>query len=301
MFKSFLTFFLFLLLFSPAFAQNSWPDGSKLEGLRLVQRVENIHVYTSENAQMDSLSLAYLLDAKSYFDGLFGLDFPVAILFVSNAEWNSYAYYPPPGMPQAWAGNIFLGSDKSIVAMQAEQQLKNLPQAQLAELQSHFGEPLNLDLFYRHNVAIHELGHLYQFYEGFRGQRRWLQEVFATWAARAYQLQYQPKLAAATVAYARIGSGLHFPQIKHTSLDDFEALYLNGLGPQNYEWYQFQLFKKVVQLHEKFGEKGLIDLREFLVQTDVRTTEKMEDLLLRKTLEEKLGEEMTEWLLIWEF
>jgi len=126
MYKSFLLFLFFILLFSPAFPQNSWPDSSKLEGLRLVQSVGKIHVYTSENARVDSLSLAYLKDAKSYFNRLFGLEFPIAVLFESNSELNEYAYYPPQALPQALAGNIFLGSDKSVVAMKAEQQLKNL-------------------------------------------------------------------------------------------------------------------------------------------------------------------------------
>ncbi|MGM0943664.1 MAG: hypothetical protein ACQEW9_00695 [Bacteroidota bacterium] len=81
----------------------------------------------------------------------------------------------------------------------------------------------------------------------------------------------------------------------------FEELYLPGLGPQNYEWFQFQFFKKAVQLQEKFGEKGLIDLQEFLIQTDLVKTKKMDDAQLQKQLIEQLGPEMAELLLSWDF
>ncbi|SDD47954.1 hypothetical protein SAMN04488104_103214 [Algoriphagus faecimaris] len=229
------------------------------------------------------------------------MDFPIAILFVSNAEWNDYAYFPPPGMPQAWAGNIFLGSDKSVVALEAEQQLKNLPVDQLKKLQQYFGDPIDMDLFYRNNVAVHELGHCYHHFEGTKVQRRWIQEVFATYAARAYLVNHEPDLATATATYAEVGSQAHFPFIKHTSLGKFEELYLPGLGPQNYEWFQFQFFKKAVQLQEKFGEKGLIDLQEFLIQTDLVKTKKMDDAQLQKQLIEQLGPEMAELLLSWDF
>ncbi|WP_297336850.1 hypothetical protein [Algoriphagus sp.] len=300
MHKSLLPSLLLIFRFFLAFSQNSWPDSSKHQGLNLVSEAENIAVFNSPKAEVDQHTLGLLENAKDYFDQIFQMNFSVSILFVSNSEWNDYAYFPPPGMPQAWAGNIFLGSEKSIVAIQAEQQLQNLPAEQLKKLQSHFGDPLDMDLFYRNNVAVHELGHLYHFYEASKPQRRWLQELFATYAARNFLIKSHPKMAKATAAYAEVGSEAHFPFIKHTSLEKFEELYLPGLGAQNYEWFQFQLFKKAVRLQEKFGEKGLIDLREFLIQTDLTKIEKMDDGQLQNQLEEQLGTEMTELLLSWE-
>lgn len=295
-------FLIFLLLpFSALLAQESWPDTSKHEGLKWVENKARLHVFISEKAQVDSLSLHYLKEARTYFDSIFGMYFPVAVLYVSNDEWNQYAYYPPPGMPQAWAGNIFLGSEKSIVAQQAEQQLNNLPKAQLTELQTHFGTPLNMDLFYRHNVAIHELGHLYHFYEARESQRKWLQEVFATYATHAYLLKFQPDLAAASQAYADIGSQALFPQIKHTSLEAFERLYLSGLGPQNYEWFQFQLFEKALQLYDQFGIEGLLKLRGFLVATDLEHHPALNNDDLRQQALQHLGEAMTDLLFEWNY
>lgn len=291
----------FLCLSNSIQGQSAWPDSSKHQGLNLVSEVDNISVFTSEKAQVDENTLNLLKDAKRYFDQVFEMDFPIAILFVSNAEWNDYAYFPPPGMPQAWAGNIFLGSDKSVVALEAEQQLKNLPANQLKKLQQYFGDPIDMDLFYRNNVAVHELGHCYHHFVGTKIQRRWIQEVFATYAARAYLVNHEPEMAAATAAYAEMGSQIHYPFIKHTSLEKFEELYLPGLGPQNYEWFQFQFFKKAVQLLEKFGEKGLIDLQEFLIQTDLAKTKKMDDAQLKKQLIEQLGQEMAELLLSWKY
>jgi len=84
-----------------------------------------------------------------------------------------------------------------------------------------------LDLFYRQNLAIHELGHLYQFHEGTRGHRRRIQEVFATWDIIAYQSKFQPETATATLDYVSIGSAVHFPKIKQHSLAGFEAHFIS--------------------------------------------------------------------------
>lgn len=294
---------LFVLFFISRciFAQSPWPDSSKHQGLNLVAEADNISIFTSQMAQVDEHTLNLLIDAKSYFDQVFEMDFPIAILFVSNAEWNDYAYFPPPGMPQAWAGNIFLGSDKSVVALEAEQQLKNLPDAQLKKLKKYFGDPIDMDLFYRNNVSVHELGHCYHHYEATKPQRRWIMEVYANYAARAYLVNHRPDMAAATAAYAEVGSEAHFPYIKYSSLEKFEELYLPGLGPQNYEWFQFQFFKKAMELTDSFGHEGLVRLRDFLVDTDLSENQSMDDLQLQSALERQLGSAMADLLLSWEY
>lgn len=111
----------------------------------------------------------------------------------------------------------------------------------------------------------------------------------------------QPDLAVATEAYAEIESKFHFSNIKYTSLEKFESLYLPGLGPQNYEWYQFQLLKKAVILQQQFGEQGLIKLRDFLVKTKVHSTEKMSDQELKNIAIKYLGPKMTKILFEWSY
>lgn len=78
----------------------------------MVENQTQLSVFISEKAQVDSLSLNYLKEAKTFFDSIFGMDFSMAVLYVSNDEWNQYAYHPSLGTPQAWTGNIFLGSKK---------------------------------------------------------------------------------------------------------------------------------------------------------------------------------------------
>ncbi|MFD2201253.1 hypothetical protein [Shivajiella indica] len=293
--------FLTSILFCQSQAQSSWPDSSKHQGLNLKTELDRISVFTSQEASIDEVSLQLLQNAKRYFDQVFEMDFPVSVLFVSNAEWGQYAFYPPPGMPQAWAGNIFLGSEKSVVAIHAEQQLKYLPEAQLAELKRHFGDPLNMDLFYRNNLSVHELGHLYHFVEATQAPRKWLQEVFATWAERAYLVKHHPNMADATAAYAKMGTKLLVSRITYTSLEKFEELYLPGLGPQNYEWFQFQLFQKAVKLHQQFGTDGLVKLRDFLVATDKAMVGSLDDTALQELSLKHLGYEATEVLFEWNY
>lgn len=83
-------------------------------------------------------------------------------------------------MPQAhYRGNIVLGLGNSVMAMRAEQKLKHVPYSELKILKQHFGQEIDLDLFYRDALSLHELGHIYQFHKtGKDTQRHWLNEVF---------------------------------------------------------------------------------------------------------------------------
>ncbi|PKA81999.1 hypothetical protein ATE92_0122 [Ulvibacter sp. MAR_2010_11] len=84
-------------------------------------------------------------------------------------------------MPQAYYdGNMVLGLEKSVMAHLQEETLKNASITELDTLKKYHGSEINLDLFYRDALPIHELGDLYQsFHTGRKSQRKWLDELFA--------------------------------------------------------------------------------------------------------------------------
>jgi len=236
-----------------------------------------------------------------YFDEIFQTDLDFAVLFIENQHWNRYAYLQPPGMPHVWAGNVFLGLDKSVLSTHVENSIFNLPEQSLTPLKSVYGEKIDLDLFYRETLAIHELAHLYHFYEGEKPQRKWLQELFATMSMYAFVKNNCNSWYDLMDTYPQfvIKSGDKMAEFK--TLKDFEEKYVQNLSPQNYEWFQIQFYEKTKELIELKGEDIIVKLRNFLIQTDLSKTELLTDSQLSDFLEKEVGKEISDILTNWNY
>jgi hypothetical protein len=100
-------------------------------------------------------------------------------------------------------------------------------------------------------IGFHEVGHAYIAALGYHRDNtaRWLEELLATYAAYSYLDLVQP--SAITVWDALSEALLGFVPPVSRSLDDFNALYIQGLGPATYGWFQshFNLRATVVLKH----------------------------------------------------
>lgn len=160
---------------------SDWIDRSKHEGLYDISYSESFETYCTEENPMDiKNTIDNLEQAKEYFNNMFNEDLNFAVLFIDNHNWDKYAFAPPPGMPQSYYdGSMVLGLGRSLMADRWKQGLSQFQENELDSLRQIFGEDLNLDLFFRDALSLHELGHLYQFYKtSEKSQRRWLNEVF---------------------------------------------------------------------------------------------------------------------------
>ena len=80
---------------------------------------------------------------------------------------------------------------------------------------------------------------------------KWFNEFLASYFAYAYLRQRNLKLA--TVFHTMTAEMASVtPKQKHTTLDDFERLYV-GVGPANYGWYQGKFFERVAQVYDAKG------------------------------------------------
>jgi hypothetical protein len=79
-------------------AQNNWPDSSRYQGLQLVNEQDNFSVLKSKNASIDTSTLTYIKEAKGYFDEVFNVGFPVAVLLRSGISTLIIHPWNGPGM-----------------------------------------------------------------------------------------------------------------------------------------------------------------------------------------------------------
>lgn len=291
------------ILFSSCQQGNSdWIDRAKHDGLYDIAYSESFETYcTMENPENIKNTIGNLEQAKKYFDKTFKEDLNFAVLFVDNPNWNKYAFSPPPGMPQAhYQGNIVLGLENSVMSMGAKQGLKQVPDSKLGKLKLHFGEELNLDLFYRDALSLHELGHLYQFYKTGKGtQRHWLNEVFGNLCqvAAAKNLATQDVFNRMDVYQLFLINANQWGELKYKTLKQFEEDYFDVLKQgQNYGWYQTQFYLKAKELYSRFGDNFLNEFRDFLIEVNPDKAGNLDDSELKELMIKTFGNHVVEIL-----
>lgn len=260
---------------------SDWIDRSKHEGLFKIEATPKFETYASvKNPENIANTIRNLEAAKKYFDEIFDEDLNFAVLFIDNDNWDKYAFAPPPGMPQAYyEGNMVLGLGKSIMAQNHERGLENATAADLDLLKKHFGNEIDLDLFFRDALSIHELGHLYQSYRtGRNSQRKWINELFGNLCQIAAIKNFEnPKTFDKMDSYQEYVIRTNpWGDPKYKTLDQFENDYFEIFKQgRNYGWYQTKFYTMAKALYSNYGDDILVKFRNFQIKTDIDTIGKI--------------------------
>ncbi|MFD1014884.1 hypothetical protein [Winogradskyella rapida] len=282
------------------FAQESGVDTSIHKGLKTLKTDYSFKTFVSNDTlKRSDQTLENLNLAKHYFDALFETYLDFVVVLIENKLWEKHAYFPPPGMPQAIKGNIILGLGKSLLSQTVERALLEVPKAHWSTLTTVYGDPLDLDLFYRDILSIHELVHLYQFKNGTQPQRKWLQELFANMGMYAFVKAESKALYPLMDTYPNFVLKSGARMATYRTLNDFEDKYVQELSPQNYEWFQMQFYKQAQTIIDENGPSILVDLLNFLVETDLSQTEQLTDAALLTALDAKVGESVANVMRHW--
>lgn len=282
--------------------KQDWIERDLHEGLHRLDYSDSFETYSTSKEPLNLRNtISNLEQAKTYFDNVFDEDLNFAVLFIDNENWNKYAFTPPPGMPQAHLeGNIVLGLEKSIIAKRAENQLEQFPESELNQLRKHFGNKIDLDLFYRDALAIHELGHLYQFYaiQG-KSQRKWLDEFFGALCqvAAAKNLEQNRTFNQMDSYQELLVKEDKWGNLAFKSLEQFEDNYFEIMKTgRNYGWYQTQFYFKAKELYSKYGDEILKSFRDFIIDTNPRNIGSLKNEQLNRLMVKAFGKEVVETL-----
>lgn len=275
-----------------------WIDRSKHEGLIELNYSEKFETFATQS-KPDNLeaTIKNLEFAKDYFDDIFEENLNFAVLFIDNKNWDTYAFSPPPGMPQAhYKGNIVLGLGKSVMTIRAQEGLKHMPDQSIDLLKKHFGDEIDLDKFFRDGLALHELGHLYQFYRTSKTtQRHWLNELFGNLCqvGAAKNMDDEMLFNQIDSYQTLLINANQWGELKYKTLEQFENNYFDIMNTgRNYGWYQTRFFTIAKELHNAYGDDIVSKFREFLITTDPATFGKVGDKQLNNILLNKFGPEV---------
>lgn len=291
-----------ILLSSCKQVNSDWIDRSKHKGLYDISYSESFETYcTIKKPENIKNTIRNLEQAKEYFDKTFKEDLNFAVLFVDNQNWDNYAFYPPPGMPQSdYDGNIILGLNRSVMASRWQENLHQISENELDSIKLVFGKYVNLDLFFRDALSLHEMGHLYQFYKSSeKPQRHWLNEVFGNLCqvAAANNLATKEVLIRMDYFQKILVTNDLWGEVDFTTLDQFEKRYSDIINQgRNYGWYQTQFYLIAKKLYAKYGDKFLNEFRTFLIAIDPEKIGKIEDAKLEELMIDSFGNEVVEIL-----
>mgnify|MGYP000622122857 CR=1 FL=1 len=276
--------------------ETDWIDRTKHEGLTNIALSDNFETYATEAEPKNLANTINNLElAKAYFDKVFDEDLNFAVLFIDNQNWDTYAFAPPPGMPQSYfEGNIVLGLNKSIIASGFEQALSQMPPQATQELKTHFGEPIDLDKFFRDGLALHELAHLYQFYRtGKNWERRWLNELFGNLCQVAASKNFEDQSTFNQMdSYQNLViRNNQWGELKYKTLEEFEINYFDVMKTgRNYGWYQTKFYTMSKALYSKYGDSFVAKFRNFLIK--LKNPEKLDDTALNELMTKEFGQEV---------
>lgn len=262
-----------------------------------VLKIEIVPTYYSPGTRERAYELASKADRSyAFLKGFFKADTDLILLVLNSDDWSKRTTIPY-GALFADLGAIHVGSN--LAGAPAIESLSPMfdkcPEALKKSLISAVGYE---EAAFSHavqtmfdNLVVHEFTH------GFAAKRRisfgaaWLDEVFANYTTYAFlkrfEREYEKELRIFEILSKVFYEGGR-PLIKHTSLEDFERLYVR-VGWLNFVWYFGKFFVGVFELFNKYGESFINNLIETFEVTD--------DIIARRINESSKGFE--QWFRTW--
>jgi len=237
----------------------------KVQNLKTPSLKNKITVYYSPGYKKRAKEIQPLIeDAMRFYEQKLNLKVDLSVAVLEKAQWQQVTPIPY-GLP--WVSDAphvaFLpATADGVVVSDTLKSKEFFTPAMLQKIKSSgfsFEQAVEktVDL-----IGLHELGHTYSQQIGIISPRpnKWFNEFMASYFAYAYLREKRPKLA--TLFHTMTADmAAVTPKQKHTTLDDFERLYVE-VGPANYGWYQGKFFERVAQVYEAKGLSFIEEVRK---------------------------------------
>jgi hypothetical protein len=284
---------ILLALAFPVWAQDA-QTLEKVQNLKTPALKNKITVYYSPSYKQRAKEIQPLIeDAMRFYEQKLNLRVDLKVAVLDRTQWQQITPIPY-GLP--WVSDAphvaFLPATADGVVAADTLRLKEFfTPAMMQKIKSsgftfEQAAEKTVDL-----IGLHELGHTYAQQIGIVPPRpnKWFNEFMASYFAYAYLREKKPKLATLFQTMTA-DMALVTPPQKHTTLDDFERLYVE-VGPANYGWYQGKFFERVVEVYDAKGVSFIGDVRKAF-PADEKETLTIETVLQRS---EKIAPGFINW------
>lgn len=265
--------------------------------------IDKTEVYHSTSeAVSGKFSGQLCAEANAYFAGtLEQLEVPFRLLVLSKEDWpvftNPQLIY---GMPH------YKGDGKTLVVAAEDNDFWRRQVPNPANAPSPFKELIpvvyNLDgnisgRYFFDLLAVHELGHAWNWAGKLNTQRKWMSELFCNMMLHTFIAEKRAELLPGLETLPAYWVQADVGKLKYTTLRQFDEDY-NALGlenPFNYGWYQFRFHHAAKLLYDEVGAEAMVKLWNFLKANQ----EKLSDEDLVNKLEKEVHPYLAELVLNW--
>lgn len=242
--------FLLLIFHSSLFCQHVLNDIQMLDLQKNEGEVPSYFSAEYENRAEEVKSLLH--NSARYFEDTFCIKENFALAVLDSKAWKQITKIPY-GLP-------FVSGPPYVVVFPAtlNNELGNLVTNALkdSDLDKKYSLSNNEIAFrFISLIGFHELGHIYSKASEIKFPNKWSFEFAATYFAYLFLIDNSEQNKNLWLDVGDILEGNISPE--HTSLKDFEELYVN-VGVENYAWYQVIFLERVSEIAEVEG-KNFID------------------------------------------
>lgn len=235
--------------------------------------------------------------AHDFLSSTFEFNPQVSVLVLTPRDWSEYATSPVYGMPHYTdERTLAVAGQESDFWQSMAPPVEALPPEAAQAVEAAYGQPdgsVSLSPFFD-LLAVHELGHLFQFQGRCQLPRLWLAELFCNLCLHAYTVAAEPEQLPALETFPRVVASLGVAELRYRSLDDFERLYID-VGPQNYGWYQCRLHVAAKHIYEAGGVEALRRLWGVFLRADEELSDEQLAARLGEDVHPTVERVLTAW------
>jgi hypothetical protein len=252
---------------------------------------EHVKLYHSEGAEeLAALQLKRTEGIVSYYSQMYDVDPQIEVRILDREDWTGPIPY---GMPSVRPGVPLMitgpATGDGVIARDALQYADIVP-ASISEPLARIGLSYeDAARQYPDLIVYHETGHAFQFALGMKEVPMWFAEFTASYFLWNYLVHEDPDMAVLfkTMSHATYMDG---STPDHVTMHDLNTLYADGVGMQNYDWYQKQLNLKIISVYQKYD----MDFMDRAVERFANRPDISSDQLVAE-LEEMFPGEFADW------
>lgn len=259
-------------------------------------------VYFSTGNDVRAKTVAERMDrVLEYYNKLIDFEPEVTLLILNPVDWPKHTTFPVYGMPHFddKRNLLIIASENNEFWKSFIPPIEQLPKELADKISSTYIDEngaLTMQAFFD-LLAIHEIGHAYQYQAGLNVQRKWMGELFCNILLHTYIAENEPEQLPALTVFPQMVIAAGKEGYKFTSLTDVEERYeeIGQKYPKNYGWYQCRWHSAAGNIYDTGGTNTFVKLwNAFSSQKEKLSDAGLADLL-SKDVHQSIADVMLKW------
>ena len=291
-----LTLILCVFLFSYTNYAQNYQDLDALDGYKTKV------IFSSGNDDRAKTVAERMDKVIEFYNKTIAFEPDVTLLILNPTDWPKHTTFPVYGMPHfdEQRDLLIVASENNDFWNSFIPPIEQLPKELADKISTTYvdeNSKLTMQAFFD-LLAIHELGHAYQYQAGVNAQRMWMGELFCNILLHTYIAENEPEQLPALTVFPKMVIAGGKEEYKFTSLNDIEDRYeeIGQKYPKNYGWYQCRWHSAAGDIYDAGGTETFVRLWKALSNQK----EKLNDEKFAAMLSEKVHPSVANVMLKWD-